>query len=83
MSQQQTRHDFLGLAFGGVAAIGGVFALRAMKKTWGPLPSVQAAGFTTINLLSMELGELRTIKWRKKPIFILCKDANTPVNDNW
>ena len=82
MSQQQTRRDFLGLAFSGVAAIGGVFALGAMKKSWDPLPSVQAAGFTTVDLSPMELGELRTIEWRKKPIFILCKDANTPANNN-
>jgi Rieske Fe-S protein len=65
MSQKQSRRDFLGMAFGGVAAVGGVFALGAMKKSWDPLPSVQAAGFTTIDLSPIEPGQIRTIEWRK------------------
>jgi len=81
MSQKQSRRDFLGMAFGGVAVVGGVFALGAMKKSWDPLPSVQAAGFTTIDLSPIEPGQIRTIEWRKKPIFILCKDENMEPND--
>ena len=66
----------MGFAFGSVAAVGGVFSLVAMKKTWDPLPSVKAAGFTTVDLSSMKEGELNTIEWRKKPIFILKKNAS-------
>ena len=66
----------MGFAFGSVAAMGGVFSLVAMKKTWDPLPSVKAAGFTTVDLSSMKEGELNTIEWRKKPIFILKKNAS-------
>lgn len=73
MAVEQNRRDFLGWAFGGAAAIGGGVALVAMKKTWDPLPSVKAAGFTTIDLSPMADGEFRTIMWRKKPIFILKK----------
>jgi len=82
MAVEQSRRDFLGMAFGGVAAVGGVFALGAMKKSWDPLPSVQAAGFTTVDLSPMEAGELRTIEWRKKPIFILRKDQKMQKNAN-
>lgn len=69
----QGRRDFLGMAFGGVAAIGGAFSLYAMKRTWDPLPSVVAAGFTTVDLSVMKEGELGTVQWRGKPIFILKK----------
>lgn len=44
MAVEQSRRDFLGMAFGGVAAVGGILSLGAMKKTWDPLPSVQVLG---------------------------------------
>ncbi len=81
MSVKQDRRDFIGLAFGGVAAVGGAFALVGMKKTWDPLPSVRAAGFTTVDLSPMKEGEIRQVEWRKKPIFILKKSADMPAND--
>ncbi|WP_297191968.1 ubiquinol-cytochrome c reductase iron-sulfur subunit [uncultured Campylobacter sp.] len=80
MVASQGRRSFIGFAFGTVAAVGGVFSLVAMKKTWDPLPSVRAAGFTTVDLSSMQEGELRTIEWRKKPIFILKKSAQMSQN---
>ncbi|EOB1664079.1 ubiquinol-cytochrome c reductase iron-sulfur subunit [Campylobacter vulpis] len=76
MAISESRRSFMGFAFGAVAAVGGAFSLVAMKKTWDPLPSVKAAGFTTVDLSSMQDGELRTIEWRKKPIFILKKAAD-------
>ncbi|MBZ7987226.1 Rieske 2Fe-2S domain-containing protein [Campylobacter canadensis] len=63
----------MGFALGATAAVGGVFTLVGMKKTWDPLPSVKAAGFTTVDLSVLSEGELRTVEWRKKPIFILKK----------
>lgn len=81
MSVKQDRRDFIGLAFGGVAAVGGAFALVGMKKTWDPLPSVRAAGFTTVDLSVMQEGELRQVQWRKKPIFIIKKSAEMPSDD--
>ncbi len=74
MAIEKSRRDFLGLAFGSVAAVGGVLALGAMKATWDPLPSVMAAGFTTVDLSTIKPGEFRTVVWRGKPIFILRKD---------
>ncbi|ASQ30003.1 ubiquinol cytochrome c oxidoreductase PetABC, 2Fe-2S subunit [Campylobacter avium LMG 24591] len=80
MLESQGRRSFIGFAFGTVAAVGGAFSLVAMKKTWDPLPSVRAAGFTTVDLSGMQEGELRTIEWRKKPIFILKKSSSMPQN---
>jgi len=65
----------MGKAFGAVAGIGAVGSLVAMKKTWDPLPSVKAAGFTTLDMSIYSEGELITEKWRGKPIFVLKKTA--------
>jgi ubiquinol-cytochrome c reductase iron-sulfur subunit len=44
-----------------------------MKKSWDPLPSVKAAGFTTIDVSSCVPNKLIVEKWRGKPIFVLKK----------
>jgi len=61
----------MGKALGGFTAVGGIAALYAMKRTWDPLPSVKAAGFTTIDLKPAKENVLVVEKWRGKPIFIL------------
>ncbi len=61
----------MGKAFGAVAGIGAIGSLVAMKKSWDPLPSVKAAGFTTLDMSIYEENELVTEKWRGKPIFVL------------
>lgn len=81
MFVSEERRGFIGLAFGAVAAVGGAFSLVAMKKTWDPLPSVKAAGFTTVDLSPMKEGEIRQVEWRKKPIFILKKEASAAKNE--
>jgi len=83
MSQNvdEGKRDFLGLMFGTVAAVGGVASLGAMKSSWDPLPSVKAAGFTTVDVASAPENELIVEKWRGKPIFVLKKTANMPQDD--
>ncbi|MBD3840348.1 MAG: Rieske 2Fe-2S domain-containing protein [Campylobacterales bacterium] len=78
MSNDSSRRDFLGMAFGAVAAVGGVASLVGMKQAWDPLPSVLAAGFTTIDLdsIGLEPGKPQTFTWRGKPIFVLLKTAD-------
>jgi len=67
----KSRRAFIGKAFAGVAGIGAVASLVAMKKTWDPLPSALSAGFTIVDLNLAEAGKLNVIKWRGKPVFIL------------
>jgi len=67
----------MGKALGGFTAVGGIAALYAMKRTWDPLPSVKAAGFTTVDLSAAQPNVLNVEKWRGKPIFILKKDKDT------
>ncbi|MDX9743738.1 MAG: ubiquinol-cytochrome c reductase iron-sulfur subunit [Arcobacteraceae bacterium] len=73
MSESMNRRDAMGIAFGACAAVGGVFALAGMKKAWDPLPSVKAAGTTTVDISTAEANVLYTEKWRGKPIFIIKK----------
>jgi len=75
MSNETSRRDFLGMAFGAVAAVGGAASLVGMKQAWDPLPSVLAAGFTEVDLdaINLEPGKPQTFTWRGKPIFILLK----------
>ena len=73
MSNNTNRRDFLGMSFAAVAAVGGAASLVGMKQAWDPLPSVLAAGFTTIDLANIDLipGKPQTFTWRGKPIFVL------------
>ena len=70
------RRDFMGMALGGFTALGGIGALYAMKRTWDPLPSVKAAGFTTIDVSAAQENVLNVEKWRGKPIFVLKKSKD-------
>ena len=76
------RRDFMGYALGGFTAIiGGIPALYAMKRSWDPLPSVKAAGFTTVDVSSAIENELTVEKWRGKPIFVLKKSKDMKADD--
>jgi len=70
-----SRRGFMGKAFGAVAGVGAVGSLVAMKKSWDPLPSVKAAGFTTLDMTAYKENELVVEKWRGKPIFVLKQTA--------
>lgn len=72
----------MGKAFGAVAGVGAIGALYAMKRSWDPLPSVKAAGFTTIDMSACEPNKLIVEKWRGKPIFVLKKTAEMVAAEN-
>ena len=78
---EKQRRDFMGLGLGLFTAAGGIGALYAMKRTWDPLPSVKAAGFTMVDLSSVKPNELVVEKWRGKPIFVLKKTADMAADD--
>jgi len=69
--EKNSRRGFMGKAFGAVAGVGAVASLYAMKKSWDPLPSVKAAGFTTLDMSIYQEAVMVTEKWRGKPIFVL------------
>lgn len=80
--ENNSRRGFMGKAFGAVAAVGAIGSLVAMKKSWDPLPSVKAAGFTTLDMSVYEEGVMVTEKWRGKPIFVLKKSAAIMETDS-
>lgn len=80
-NEKNERRDFFGMALGACAAVGGLGALYAAKRTWDPLPSVKAAGFTTIDLSGAQENVLNVEKWRGKPIFILKKSSDMKADD--
>ena len=75
------RRDFMGMALGGFTAVGGIAALYAMKRSWDPLPSVKAAGFTTVDVSGAQENVLNVEKWRGKPIFVLKKSKDMKADD--
>ena len=74
-----SRRNFIAWGFGGFAAIGGLVSLVPMKKAWDPLPSALSSGFVTVDMANLEEAKLNIIKWRGKPIFIMKKSADMPV----
>ena len=80
-NEQKGRRDFMGLSLGLFTAAGSIGALYAMKRSWDPLPSVKAAGFTTIDLSTAKANVLVVEKWRGKPIFVLKKTAEMAAHE--
>ena len=80
--KNNSRRGFMGKAFGAVAGVGAVASLYAMKKSWDPLPSVKAAGFTTLDMSVYKENELEVEKWRGKPIFILKQSKEMLENED-
>ncbi len=77
----ENRRGFIGKAFGAVAGVGAVASLIAMKKTWDPLPSVMAAGFTVVDVSGMKANKLEVVVYRGKPIFVLKYSADMAPTD--
>ena len=75
MAENVNRRDFLGMTLGAVAVVGVGASLVAMKSSWDPLPSVVSAGFTTIDLSSMQEGEYRQVEYRGTPVYVIKKAA--------
>ena len=73
------RRDFMGMALGAFTGLGALGALYAAKRTWDPLPSVKAAGFTTIDLSAAKEDVLVTEVWRGKPIFVMKVSKKNPA----
>jgi ubiquinol-cytochrome c reductase iron-sulfur subunit len=65
------RRDFLGTVTAGVAGAGVAAACWPFVASMNPSTDVLAKGTTHVDLNSVPLGELRTVAWQGKPVFIL------------
>lgn len=85
MAVDQERRGFLrsaaGAALGVTAACGTGVSLYALSTTWKPLPSVIAAGTTTVDVSPMQEGDISQVEYRGKPVYILRKTAEMSVNE--
>jgi ubiquinol-cytochrome c reductase iron-sulfur subunit len=67
---EPTRRDFLYIATGAVAAVGGLATAVALINTMNPDASTLALASTDVDLGPIAEGQSITIKWRGKPVFI-------------
>lgn len=66
----ESRRDFLYLAAGAFAAVGGAAALWPFIDSMNPSADVLALSTTEADLSAIEVGQRVTVKWRGKPVFI-------------
>jgi len=70
-ADQHTRRDFLYIATGAVAAVGGAAALVPLISQMNPDASTVAAGAPIeVDLAPIADGQIVKVFWRSKPIFI-------------
>lgn len=66
----ESRRDFIYLAAGAFAAVGGAAALWPFIDSMNPSADVLALSTTEADLSAIEVGQRVTVKWRGKPVFI-------------
>ncbi len=64
------RRDFLMIAAGSFAAVGGAAALWPMIDQMNPDASTLSLGYVEVDLAPVAEGQAITVVWRGKPIFI-------------
>jgi len=67
---EPTRRDFLYLATGAVAAVGGAFAAWPFLDQMNPTSAVLALASIEIDISSIQLGQQVVFKWRGHPLFV-------------
>lgn len=84
----ESRRDFLYLAAGAFAAVGGAAALWPFIDSMNPSADVLALASTEVDLSAVEVGQRVTVKWRGKPVFIdrrteqqIAEARNVPLDE--
>ena len=67
---EHTRRDFLMVATGSLAAIGGVATAWPFINNLNPAADTLALASIEVNVSSLQAGQAITVKWRGKPVFI-------------
>lgn len=66
-----SRRKFLTGAAAFLGALGAAFAAVPFIRAMSPTKDVLAAGVQEVDISTLREGELRTVIWRKQPVFIL------------
>jgi len=69
-SQEPTRRDFMALAAGGMAAVGGCAALWPFVDSMNPAADTLALSTIEVDLSPIAPGQTVRVKWRGVPVFI-------------
>jgi len=70
MTVEPTRRDFLFIATGAVAAVGTAAVVWPLISQMSPDASTLALASTEVDIGAIPVGQIVTIKWRGKPVFI-------------
>jgi ubiquinol-cytochrome c reductase iron-sulfur subunit len=70
IAEEPTRRDFLFVATGAMGAIGAAFAAWPLIDQMNPDATTLAAATSDIDISNIAEGQIITVKWRGKPIFI-------------
>ncbi|MCH8240781.1 MAG: ubiquinol-cytochrome c reductase iron-sulfur subunit [Proteobacteria bacterium] len=67
---EPTRRDFMTIAAGSFAAVGGAAAMWPLIDQMNPDASALSLATIEVDLAPIELGQAITVSWRGKPVFI-------------
>lgn len=66
------RRRFLYIATGAMGAVGAVGVATPFVRSWFPSEKAKAIGApVTVDISRLEPGEMRTVEWRGKPVFVV------------
>ena len=66
------RRRFLYIATGAMGAVGAVGVATPFVRSWFPSERAKAIGApVTVDISRLEPGEIRTVEWRGKPVFVV------------
>jgi ubiquinol-cytochrome c reductase iron-sulfur subunit len=69
-SVEPNRRDFLYIATGAVASVGAVSVVWPLISQMSPDASTLAMASTEVDISAIPVGQIVTVKWRGKPVFI-------------
>jgi ubiquinol-cytochrome c reductase iron-sulfur subunit len=68
---EPTRRDFLFIATTAVGAVGAGFAVWPLVAQMNPDATTLAAASTEVDIGGIAVGQVVTVKWRGKPVFVM------------
>jgi ubiquinol-cytochrome c reductase iron-sulfur subunit len=72
---EESRRDFLIMATGAVGAVGVAGAVWPFVRSWSPSADVLAQATTEVEIGSIQEGQMVTVPWQGKPVFVLHRNA--------
>ncbi|MEO5371850.1 MAG: ubiquinol-cytochrome c reductase iron-sulfur subunit [Magnetococcus sp. DMHC-1] len=75
IQQEENRRDFLILATSAMGVAGTAAACWPFIRSWSPSADVLAQATTEVDIKSIEEGQMITVPWQGKPVFILHRTA--------